>query len=166
MSPVAIRALKRFVTDTIDPMSFKPERMSPNGNGEKPIAIIGSGPSGLTAAHYLSLKGYKVTVFESEGIPGGMLTCGIPSYRLPRAILDKEIESLVDENATLTKPCRGGADFGLDNRATRNTNWAGHGSEYSHRWTGPDRRCHQSSQCHYRRHSGRGKHLDGCFFTE
>jgi NADH-quinone oxidoreductase subunit F len=114
MSPVAIRALKRFVTDTIDPMSFKPERMSPNGNGEKPIAIIGSGPSGLTAAHYLSLKGYKVTVFESESIPGGMLTCGIPSYRLPRAILDKEIESLIDENVTVQCNTKLGRDITID----------------------------------------------------
>ncbi|OGC90745.1 MAG: hypothetical protein A2W25_13630 [candidate division Zixibacteria bacterium RBG_16_53_22] len=114
MSPVAIRALKRFVTDTIDPMTYKPERMSSNGNGERPIAVIGSGPSGLTAAHYLSLKGYKVTVFESESIPGGMLTCGIPSYRLPRGILDKEIESLVDENVTVQCNTKLGRDITID----------------------------------------------------
>ena len=114
MSPVAIRALKRFVTDTIDPLTFKPERMSANGNGERPIAIIGSGPSGLTAAHYLSLKGYKVTVYESEGILGGMLTCGIPSYRLPRGILDKEIESLVDENVTVQCNTKLGRDITID----------------------------------------------------
>jgi len=114
MSPVAIRALKRYVTDNIDPSIYKPLRHSSNGNGEMNIAVIGSGPSGLTAAHYLSLKGYKITVFESENIPGGMLTCGIPSYRLPREILDKEIESLLDENVTIYCNTRLGRDITVD----------------------------------------------------
>jgi NADH-quinone oxidoreductase subunit F len=112
--PVAIRALKRFITDRIDPLSYKPVRES-SFNGDAPhVAIIGSGPAGLTAAHYLSLKGYKVTVFEAEGEPGGMLTCGIPSYRLPREILKKEIESLIDENVTVKCNSVLGRDITID----------------------------------------------------
>ncbi len=113
-NPVAIRALKRFITDRIDPLSYKQEK-APSRNGDSPkIAIIGSGPAGLTAAHYLSLKGYKSTVFEAESEPGGMLTCGIPSYRLPREILRKEIESLVDENVTVKCNRILGRDIDID----------------------------------------------------
>lgn len=95
---VAIRALKRFITDRTDPSSYKPKRAAwPSGEAPR-VAVIGSGPAGLTTAHYLSLKGCKVTVFESENRPGGMLTCAIPSYRLPRETIEKEITSLLDEN--------------------------------------------------------------------
>jgi NADH-quinone oxidoreductase subunit F len=99
--PVAIRALKRFITDRIDPSSYKPVR-APGKKGDAPsVAVIGAGPAGLTTAHYLSLKGYKVTVFEAENEPGGMLFCAIPSYRLPRETIKKEIASLLDDNITL-----------------------------------------------------------------
>jgi NADH-quinone oxidoreductase subunit F len=112
--PVAIRALKRFITDRIDPLSYKPKRAA-SSNGDSPkIAIVGSGPAGLTAAHYLSLKGYKTTVFEAEAEPGGMLTCGIPSYRLPREILRKEIESLIDDNVTVKCNSILGRDITID----------------------------------------------------
>ena len=95
---VAIRALKRFISDRIEPSSYKPKRTAwPSGKAPR-VAVIGSGPAGLTTAHYLSLKGCRVTVFESENRPGGMLTCAIPSYRLPRETIEKEIASLLDEN--------------------------------------------------------------------
>jgi NADH-quinone oxidoreductase subunit F len=109
--PVAIRALKRFVTDTVDPSTYEPVRAAAK---EERIAIVGSGPAGLTAAHYLSLMGYQVTVFEAEQSPGGMLTCCIPAYRLPREILQKEIESLLDENVTLRCGQVLGKDIHLD----------------------------------------------------
>jgi NADPH-dependent glutamate synthase beta subunit-like oxidoreductase len=60
------------------------------------VAIIGGGPSGLSAAYFLALKGYQVTVFEKLPLAGGMLRYGIPAYRLPREILDKEIEAIKD----------------------------------------------------------------------
>jgi len=111
---IAIRSLKRFVTDRIDPSSYKPKH-SIWADGEPPrVAIIGAGPAGLTTAHYLSLKGYKVTVFEAEKEPGGMLFCAIPSYRLPKEVIKKEINSLLDENITLKCNTTLGRDITLD----------------------------------------------------
>jgi NADH-quinone oxidoreductase subunit F len=111
--PVAIRALKRFITDRVDPASFRPVRM-PRGENLPPVAVVGSGPAGLTAAHYLSLKGYKVTVFEQDPEPGGMLFAAIPGYRLPREVLQKEILSVLDENVTLRCNTALGRDVTLD----------------------------------------------------
>ncbi len=111
--PVAIRALKRFVTDTIDPATYTPVRKNGNNRSRK-IAVVGSGPAGLTAAHYLSLKGYGITVFEKEEQPGGMLSSGIPEYRLPRETLNKEIDALLDENIELKCGTAIGEDFTTD----------------------------------------------------
>jgi NADH-quinone oxidoreductase subunit F len=105
---VAIRALKRFVTDRSDPAAYLPDR-APR-NDRPPVAVVGSGPAGLTAAHFLSLRGYRVTIFEKEAEPGGMLYSAIPSYRLPRDVIRREVEALLDENITL----RCGAALGRD----------------------------------------------------
>ncbi|NIQ74018.1 MAG: FAD-dependent oxidoreductase [Phycisphaerae bacterium] len=112
--PIAIRALKRFVTDRVDPRIYSPRR-HPDAvaNGDK-VAIIGAGPAGLTAAHYLSLRGYKSTVFDSECKPGGMMFTAIPAYRLPREVIEKEIESLLDENVTLQCETALGKDITID----------------------------------------------------
>ena len=99
--PIAIRALKRFVTDRVDPSVYQPRRTKLPVQDTPKVAIIGSGPAGLTAAHYLSLAGYKSTICEADAKPGGMLVSGIPAYRLPRDTLRKEIESLLDENITV-----------------------------------------------------------------
>ncbi len=111
--PIAVRALKRFVTDTVKPSDYKYEVPTP-GKGAPKVAVIGAGPSGLTAAHQLSLLGYKVTVFEKESKPGGMLVCGIPEYRLPRAVLGREISALLNKNITLKCGSVLGRDFTLD----------------------------------------------------
>ena len=112
--PIAIRTLKRFVTDRVDPSVYKPKR-SPGGGKEMPkVAVVGAGPAGLTAAHNFSVMGYKVTVFEAQSEPGGMLICGIPAYRLPREILRKEIESLIDDNISLKCDTKLGRDVTVD----------------------------------------------------
>ncbi len=112
--PVAIRALKRFITDRIDPSVFKPSRIQNSENNATRIAVIGAGPSGLTAAHYLSLKDYKVTVYDKDDRPGGMLNCAIPAYRIPRDTLIKEIESIIDDNISLKCSVEFGVDINLD----------------------------------------------------
>jgi NADH-quinone oxidoreductase subunit F len=110
--PVAIRALKRFITDNVDPSIYQPVRAAETD--ATPVAVIGSGPAGLAAAHYLSLGGHKVTVFEADDKPGGMLVSGIPAYRLRRDVLEKEIASLVDDNVTLKCDTALGRDFTID----------------------------------------------------
>ena len=99
--PVAIRALKRFITDRVDPSAFQPIRDSRPGSEAVSVAVVGAGPAGLTAAHLLSLRGYRVSVYEAAAKPGGMLMAAIPAYRLPKDILRREIASLLDENITL-----------------------------------------------------------------
>lgn len=113
-SPIAIRALKRFVTDRVDPSKFRPHRREWPGKIVPKVAIVGAGPAGLTAAHYLSLQGCKVTIFEAENEPGGMLTCAIPPYRLPREAVEKEINALLDDNITLRCGLALGKDINID----------------------------------------------------
>ncbi|MCP4090307.1 MAG: FAD-dependent oxidoreductase, partial [Gammaproteobacteria bacterium] len=92
---INIRALKRFVTDTIHAKPRQPQQSVEKKFDEK-IAIIGSGPCGLTAAQDLCLMGYDVTVFESLPVAGGMLRVGVPEYRLPVPIIEREIQDIVD----------------------------------------------------------------------
>ena len=93
--PVSICSLKRFAAD-FDMNSFSPYRPKLEEPKDKKVAIIGSGPAGLTAAYYLAIKGYKVTVFEALPVPGGMLAVGIPEYRLPKDILNAEVKTITD----------------------------------------------------------------------
>ncbi len=90
--PVAINALKRFVSDYVPK---KKRRTPPPSVRREEVAIIGSGPAGLTAAYYLARWGYGVTVFEALPWAGGMLRVGIPDYRLPKKILEEEILATV-----------------------------------------------------------------------
>jgi formate dehydrogenase major subunit len=91
--PVAINCLKRFAADyNLDGGDiYTPEAKPSTGHR---IAVVGGGPAGLSAAYYLALEGHEVTIFESSPQLGGMLRYGIPEYRLPKAILDKEIASI------------------------------------------------------------------------
>jgi heterodisulfide reductase subunit A-like polyferredoxin len=92
---INIRALKRFVTDSMHALPRRPQQAVEKIFDER-IAIIGSGPCGLTAAQDLCLKGYKVTVFESLPVAGGMLRVGVPEYRLPVPVIEREIQDIVD----------------------------------------------------------------------
>jgi len=90
--PIAICALKRFIAEQdATQWQAKTKKASPSG---KKVAIVGSGPAGLTAAYYLAKLGHSVTVFEALPQPGGMMRVGIPRYRLPKEVLDSEIEGI------------------------------------------------------------------------
>ncbi len=118
--PVSIRALKRFVTSQFGPETgdFKHyrdgcnQRMLPPDRGNyEPVAIIGAGVAGMTAAHDLAHLGYKVTVFEAHSTPGGMLTAGVPVFRLPRNLVMAEINAILSLGVELRCNQRLGRDF-------------------------------------------------------
>jgi len=88
-APIGIRGLERYVSDNVRLRPTKQEVRE----GKK-IAVIGSGPAGLAAASHLASKGFRVTIFESLDKPGGILRYGIPEFRIPKKILDSEIENL------------------------------------------------------------------------
>ncbi len=90
-SPVAINHVKRFVADwdMAQEEPWLPKKKDPT---KKRIAIVGAGPSGLTAAYYSAINGHDVTVFERQHYAGGMMRYGIPEYRLPKATLEKEVD--------------------------------------------------------------------------
>ncbi len=90
--PIAIRWLKRFIVDQVAPEDYTRILADQTGDSGHRVAIIGAGPGGLSAAYYLRRKGHAVTVFESQAMAGGMLRYGVPSYRLPDADLDKDIQ--------------------------------------------------------------------------
>lgn len=125
-APIAIRALKRYVTERYGVESRRPDtqdrlRDAPIAEGNRyaghlpihgrdvraaagarrKVAIVGAGPSGMSAAHDLALLGHDVTVFEAAAEPGGMMRFGIPEYRLPRALIRAEVEKIVSLGVTL-----------------------------------------------------------------
>ena len=106
---VAAHSIERFLAD-LDlnaKTRYKPEIKA---RREEKVAIVGSGPAGLTCAYYLVREGYAVTVFEKADRPGGMLTLAIPSYRLPRKIVDSEIELIRGLGVTLKTGLEVGKD--------------------------------------------------------
>ena len=113
---VPIQFLKRFVTDWVfknglaERLEPMPER--PNSSGRR-VAIVGSGPAGLSAANDLAMLGHSVTVFEALPVAGGMLAVGIPEYRLPKEILNKEIELITRKGVEIKLNTRVGQDIPL-----------------------------------------------------
>ncbi len=93
--PLAINAIKRFAMEHEDLERTKADlsaRLEAAGRSGKKVAVLGSGPAGLAAAHELALKGHAVEIFEAADRPGGLLALGIPAYRLPRDVLARDLE--------------------------------------------------------------------------
>jgi len=118
-APVAIRPMKRFVTEKFGVESMLDfsvlseiygERI---GRYEERVAIVGSGPAGLACAHDLALLGYPVTIFEAAPMPGGMLRLGVPEYRLPRALIQLEINAILSLGVRLVTGQKLGVDFSV-----------------------------------------------------
>jgi NADH-quinone oxidoreductase subunit F len=91
-APIAIRDLKRFATDHGSP--FQRRVMPPKHRHAERVAIVGAGPTGLSAAYYLGRRGYPVTIFDAMPVAGGMMAIGIPEYRLPRGELNRDIDGI------------------------------------------------------------------------
>ncbi|MBK9798109.1 MAG: FAD-dependent oxidoreductase [Holophagaceae bacterium] len=126
--PVAIRALKRFVTDQFGPetgdyASYRAgnnQRMLPPNRGDyEKVAVIGAGVAGMTVAHDLVQVGYKVTVFEASAEPGGMLTAGVPVFRLPRELVRHEINAILSLGVELKCNMKLGRDFSIADLRTQ-----------------------------------------------
>lgn len=103
---INIRGLKRFAVDNAGNVPIP----KPAPSTGKYVAVVGGGPSGLSAAYYLSLMGHDVEIFEQKDYLGGMLRYGIPNYRLPRVLLDKEIETMLSNGVKVNL----GVDVGKD----------------------------------------------------
>ena len=102
--PVAIHAVERFLGDQALKHGWKP--YFDKGSTGKRVLIIGAGPSGLSAAYHLRALGHSVTMREAGPMAGGMMRFGIPKYRLPRDILDKEIQRILDQGIELQLNCK------------------------------------------------------------
>ncbi len=110
-SPVSICALKRFVADRVDIEELPIPEITKR---DERVAIVGSGPAGLTAAHFLAMEGFGVTIFEALPVAGGMLRVGIPDYRLPPAVLDKEIRAITRLGVEINLNSALGENFTVD----------------------------------------------------
>ena len=110
--PVAIRQLKRFMADQEIKNPWTPQHTEERKN--KKVAIIGAGPAGLTAALRLAQWGYRATVYEAAPVAGGWMALGIPEYRLPRDVLNAEIDNIKRAGVDIVLNTALGKDFTLD----------------------------------------------------
>ena len=108
--PVSVNALKRFIADYDNVNKWTPELKPKNG---KKVAVIGGGPAGLSCAYYLTVEGYSVTIFEKLPKLGGMLRYGIPEYRLPKKVLDSEINWILNLGVEVKTGVELGVDFSI-----------------------------------------------------
>jgi len=106
--PIAICALKRYAAD--QEKGLRKDKTKVKSDTGKKVAVVGSGPAGLTCAYYLATEGYQVTIYEKLPVAGGMLSVGIPEFRLPRDIIDAEIKIIKDMGVEI----KTGVDVGKD----------------------------------------------------
>jgi NADPH-dependent glutamate synthase beta subunit-like oxidoreductase/2,4-dienoyl-CoA reductase-like NADH-dependent reductase (Old Yellow Enzyme family) len=111
--PLALRSLKRFVTDYGLKKGLMVKAQPPICNEQDKVAIVGSGPAGLTCGFYLAQKGYRPTIFEKLPVKGGMLARSIPRYRLPEEILDTDIAYVESAGVEIKTETALGKDFTL-----------------------------------------------------
>jgi len=112
--PVAIRELKKFVTEWEIEQAKKLKNIPKLRKNAKKVAIVGSGPAGLTAAYYLRRKGYAPTIFEKTDQTGGMLRFGVPQFRLPNYVLDYDVGRIIDSGIDLKLNQPLGPDMTID----------------------------------------------------
>ena len=111
--PISIKFLKAFAAErALSDRYYRNPAKEPDKG--KRIAVIGAGPGGMTAAYYLALRGYGVTVFEALPVAGGMMMLGIPRYRLPREVIDREVAMLEDLGVEFRFNTRYGSDVTLE----------------------------------------------------
>jgi len=110
---VGINKVERFIGDFGLEHNLKPRKLSDETRSDK-IAVVGSGPGGMSAAYHLARRGYPVTVFEAFPKSGGMLRYGIPDYRLPENILDAEIDRILEMGVDLKLNTAVGSDVSMD----------------------------------------------------
>ena len=116
--PINIAQLKAFAADMdLKSDSYLPDVMVRSG---KKVAVVGGGPAGLTAAYYLNIMGHSVTVYDMMEKMGGMLRYGIPQYRLPKEVLDKEISIIEKSGVTLVNNVKLGKDFTINSLKEEN----------------------------------------------
>jgi NADPH-dependent glutamate synthase beta subunit-like oxidoreductase len=118
--PIAIKWLKRAAIDYASEKQLKPKKARRTGKGK--VAIIGSGPAGLTAAYHLVRRGYGVTVYEASPVTGGWLTNGIPDFILPRKIAQADIQYIKDSGVDIKTNIKIGKDLTLNDLKERGCN--------------------------------------------
>jgi NADPH-dependent glutamate synthase beta subunit-like oxidoreductase len=115
--PVYIQALHRFAADNASGIKYS--RKAPAGSRKEKVAIIGSGPAGLTAGWELARRGYTPTIFESHAVAGGMLATGIPRFRLPREVREREVEAIKELGVDIKTGITVGRDVTLSDLKAR-----------------------------------------------
>ena len=117
-SAVSVRGLKRFMTDAEDGIALPEIHLDPVA-ASRGVAIVGAGPSGLSCAFFLARLGYRPTVFEASDKAGGLLVQGIPAYRLPRSVVEREVRLIERMGVEIKLGQRLGRDFSLDDLKAR-----------------------------------------------